>query len=189
MHWITIIVVGLAANLDNLGIGLSYGVKKTKIPFMSNLIIAILSMVVTYISVVAGDFASQYIPPYLANLLGSFLLCLIGMWTLISNQPIRSSSIENPEKVDWDHNNVISWKEAVYLGMALSLNCLASGIGMGANDISAIWATFSIGLFSLITIGIGSHFGYSLTKTFIGKYSTIVSGSLLILIGLYEIFA
>lgn len=33
MHWITIILVGLASNLDKIGIDLVYGVKETKILF------------------------------------------------------------------------------------------------------------------------------------------------------------
>ncbi len=66
MHWITIILVGIAANLDNLGIGLAYGVKKTKIPFASNLTIAVVSMIVTYLSVLLaqtccrGDFIMKW---------------------------------------------------------------------------------------------------------------------------------
>ena len=47
MHWITRILIGLAANLDNLGIGLAYGVKDTKIPLASNITIAVVSMIMT----------------------------------------------------------------------------------------------------------------------------------------------
>jgi len=186
MHWVTIIIVGLAANLDNLGIGLAYGVKETKIPILSNIIIAFISMTITYFAVIAGGTLSEYISPNLANFLGSFLLCVIGLWTLFSKRLNNPEPFNKPELLDWDANHVISWREAIYLGLILSLNCLASGLGIGANGISAIWTVISIGFFSLVTIGIGSHFGYFLNKTFIGKYSTSISGWLLIIIGLYE---
>lgn len=54
MHWISIILIGIAANLDNLGIGLAYGVKRVKIPVLSNAVIAIMSMIVTFVAVTAG---------------------------------------------------------------------------------------------------------------------------------------
>jgi len=75
------------------------------------------------------------------------------------------------------------------LGFVLSANCLAGGIALGANGISAIWTVISIGVFSFITVGAGVHFGALLTKTFIGRYSTAISGWLLILIGIIEIIS
>ena len=186
MHWVTIIIVGIAANLDNLGIGLAYGVKETRIPILSNIIIAFISMTFTYFAVIAGGTLSEYISPNLANYVGSSLLCVIGLWTLFSKRLTNPEPFKNPELIDWDDNHVISWREAIYLGLILSLNCMASGLGIGANGISALWTVLSIGFFSLVTIGIGSHFGYLLNKTFIGKYSTSISGWLLIIIGLYE---
>lgn len=186
MHWITIILIGIASNLDNLGIGLAYGMKEIKIPILSNIIIACMSMIISYVAVIAGSNLSEYISPNIANFLGSFLLCAIGLWTLLSKGLTSPAPFKKPELMDWDENHIISWREAIYLGLVLSLNCLASGIAIGANGISTFWTVSSIGFFSFVTIGIGSRCGYLLTKTFIGKYSTSISGYLLIFIGLYE---
>lgn len=38
MHWLSIIIIGLASNLDNLGIGVSFGARSTRITPFSNLI-------------------------------------------------------------------------------------------------------------------------------------------------------
>ncbi|MGE7090160.1 manganese efflux pump [Lysinibacillus sp. NPDC048646] len=189
MHWITIILIGIAANLDNLGIGLAYGVKKMRIPVLSNAVIAIMSMIVTYVAVTAGSTVIEYISAHTANLLGSLLLCVIGMWTLLSTRFSKKGIMSSPELFDEDKNNVISFREAITLGFVLSANCLAGGIAIGANGISAIWTVISIGTFSFITVAIGSHCGSLLTKTFIGKYSTAISGWLLMMIGVFEIFA
>lgn len=188
MHWVTIIVVGIAANLDNLGISISYGIRKIKIPFISNFIICFTSMAATYLSVVMGASITYFISSYLANLIGSVLLCLIGIWTLLFHRKSVISDLDDPEEVDWDKNQIISWKESLYLGAALSLNCIASGISMGASQISPLWTTASVGIFSLATIGSGQHLGYQLKRTFLGKYSTIIGASLLILIGILELF-
>lgn len=189
MHWVTIILIGIAANLDNLGISLAYGAKQTKIPIGSNVTIALISMFLTYVSVFTGGALTAYISPSMANFWGSLLLCFIGLWVLWSSRPSNNYSKKGPEKFDKDKNNIISIKEAILLGFILSANCLASGIGIGANGISAIWTVISVGFFSFVTIGVGSHFGYMLTKTFIGKYSTAISGYLLIFIGVFEMFA
>ncbi|MGX9135675.1 manganese efflux pump MntP [Rummeliibacillus sp. JY-2-4R] len=188
MHWITIILIGFAANLDNLGIGLAYGVKQTKIPLASNITIAIVSMIVTYISVSIGHAMLHYISPHKANLLGSVLLCAIGSYTILSNHFSRPKSAESLEGIDRDRNNIISVREAIILGLILSINCLASGIAIGANGISVIWTVVSIGVFSILTFIIGGKFGLLLSKTFIGKYSTVISGMLLICIGVFEMF-
>lgn len=186
MHWITIILIGIAANLDNLGISLAYGIKQTKIPILSNLTIAIISMVATYIAVVTGSIIIGYIPTVHANFWGSSLLCVIGLYTLLSSRFSKKDSSQKTGKFDKDGNNIISTREAIMLGFILSLNCLAGGIGIGANGISAIWTVISIGFFSVLTVGIGSRFGLLLNKTFIGNYSITISGWLLIFIGIYE---
>lgn len=188
MHWITIILIGIAANLDNLGISLAYGIKQTKIPIFSNVTIAIISMVVAYVAVVSGGIITNYIPILHANLLGSSLLCLIGLWTILSSIFSKEDTANKTEQIDKDGNNIISVREAITLGFILSVNCLASGIAIGANGISAIWTVISIGLFSILTVSIGSHFGLLLNKTFIGKYSISISGGILIFIGIYEMF-
>jgi len=189
MHWITIILIGIAANLDNLGIGLAYGVKRVRIPIVSNAVIAIISMIVTYVAVTAGSTVVEYISPHTANLLGSLLLCAIGVYTLFSNRLSKNGIAKNPEVFDEDKNYIISIREAMTLGFVLSANCLAGGIAIGANGISAIWTVISIGIFSFITVGVGIHFGALLSKTYIGIYSTAISGWLLILIGVFEVFA
>lgn len=189
MHWITIIFIGIAANLDNLGIALAYGVKQTKISIFPNLIIAITSMIFTYIAVIAGSTIIDYISQYKANILGSLLLCGVGVWTLSSNRFWRRKSFKNFEIASEKKNHIISYGDAIFIGLLLSVNCIAVGIGIGANGISPIWTVISIGFFSILTVGLGSHFGYLLSKTFVGKYSTSISGCLLILIGVYEIFA
>ncbi|MFJ7732037.1 manganese efflux pump [Lysinibacillus sp. NPDC097231] len=188
MHWISIILIGIAANLDNLGIGLAYGVKRVRIPILSNAAIALMSMIVTYVAVTAGGTIVEFISPKAANLVGSLLLITIGLWTLVSNRFSQQGIAEKPELFDEDKNHIISIREAITLGFILSANCLAGGIAIGAKGISAIWTVISIGVFSFITVGVGSHFGNLLSNTFIGKYSAAISGWLLIIIGVLGIF-
>jgi putative sporulation protein YtaF len=201
MHWFTILFIGIAANLDNLGIGVSYSLKSTKIPFVSNLLIAVVSMVAAYISITAGTLISQYISLSIANYVGGFLLIILGLKCIIdciklekekshvfvqSTNSNLSKVIREPDALDLNNDKVISWKESVLLGSALAINCLAIGFGAGITGISPLYATFSVGLFSVLTIAIGSSVGSKLSGTRVGNYSNMVSGVILILIGIYE---
>lgn len=202
MHWLTILFVGIAANLDNLGIGVSYSLKLTRIPFLSNLLIAIVSMIAAYFSIAAGAFISHYVSLNIANFAGGFLLIFLGIKSVteclkqekeISHVAVHSNSnlskvIREPDSLDLNNDKVISWKESCLLGSALAINCLAIGLGAGITGVSPVFATLSIGLFSIITIAFGALVGNQLCGTRIGKYSNIAAGIILVLIGVYEIF-
>ncbi|WP_432354228.1 manganese efflux pump [Sporosarcina sp. A2] len=187
MQWIMILFLGIAANLDNLGIGLAYGIQKTKIPFRSNVTIALVSMVVTYFAMVTGDQLSTYISLGTADLIGGLLLCTIGLWMLLQPRPMQPNPFEDPTVADTDGDRIISIREALPLGFLLSANCLAAGFGMGVGGSSMLGTITSVGFFSLITIGASHRFGSLLSRTWIGKYPTGIAGGLLIVIGIVEI--
>jgi putative sporulation protein YtaF len=201
MHWFTILFIGIAANLDNLGIGVSYSLKSTRIPFVSNLLIALVSMVAAYLSITAGTLISQFISLSIANFVGSFLLIFLGLKCIIESLKqekeeaavaVHSNSnltkvMKEPDALDLNNDKVISWKESILLGLALAINCLALGLGAGITGVSPLFATISIGFFSVLTIAVGSLVGSKLSGSRIGKYSNFAAGLLLILIGIYEI--
>ncbi|SDN66857.1 putative sporulation protein YtaF [Paenibacillus sp. yr247] len=200
MHWLSILGIGLAANLDNLGIGVSFGARSTRVPFFSNLIISVLSMVAAYMSTTLGSIFSHYIPSNLANWSGGALIMIIGLWTIKSDLKISpqvhencvneiTSLLRSPNKADRDGNGILSWKESFTLGIALALNCVAGGFGAGVTGVSPLLASISIGVFSLITIDIGVRAGQQIARTWLGKWSNRLGGILLVCIGLYEILA
>jgi putative sporulation protein YtaF len=199
MHWLSILGIGLAANLDNLGIGFSFGARSTKIPLSSNLLIAILSMISAYISIVCGHFVATYLPSGLANWIGGIMVILIGLWGIKSNFSEKpaveqdethsklTDLLKNPGKADRDGNDIISWTESWSLGLALALNCIASGFGAGITGVSAWGTTLSIGAFSLLTVALGVRVGAYIAQTWFGRFSNAIGGIILICIGIYEI--
>lgn len=188
MEWMMILFLGIAANLDNLGIGLAYGVQKTKIPLRSNVTIALVSMIVTYFAMVTGDTLSTYISVRTADLIGGLLLGSIGIWMLLQPRPVQPNPFEDPAVADVDGDRIISIREALPLGFLLSANCLAAGFGMGVSGSSMLGTISSVGFFSFITIGASHRFGELLARTWIGKYPAGIAGGLLIVIGFSEVF-
>jgi len=188
----------IASNLDNLGICLSFGMKRTRIPWLPNILIACITMIGTYFSMRMGEWLVQFVSGELANWLGAIVIILIGMWTLWGSlrspkvkeeldAPTLSEVLRDPIHADQDHNQVISWRESLALGIALTLNNIATGIGAGATGISALWTTVITGVLSVLFIAAGSAVGRRIARTWFGRYSNAVAGILLCLIGLYEI--
>ena len=203
-----IVLIAIAANLDNLGVGIAYGIQKIKISHMSNLIIAIISFIATWLSAEAGKLISFYLSPTIANIIGAFILFGVGVWVLIqpfvtaykANQPIIDLQLSGtriyvgpteilryPEKVDIDLSRDVSSWEAVLLGIALSINALAGGFDVGAVGISALLESTFVGMFSFLTIIIGWYVGKKYAAEQFGKYATIIAGTLLILLGFHQL--
>lgn len=203
------ILIGIAANLDNLGVGIAYGVLNIKISHMANLIIAVISFIATWLAAKAGEVISLYLSPQMAVIIGALLLCGVGTWVISQpiitaykmNQPIIDLQIFNtkiymgpaeilryPERIDLDNSRDIGYWEAVLLGIALSINALAGGLYAGTAGISSLLQASLVGMISLFTIGIGCYFGKRYAAEQLGNYATIVSGTLLIVIGVHQIF-
>jgi putative sporulation protein YtaF len=198
MHLLSILLIGIAANLDNLGISVSYGLRSTRIPFVSNVIIAIVSMICAYLSIIAGKFISEFISIGIANLAGGLIIICIGIKCIVDSFALKSSPSEvkvdsnyshvitHPDSADVNDDKIISVKESIFLGFALAINCLAMGLGAGITGVSPVLTTLSIGLFSVLSIWCGIKLGNKICGKNIGKYSNIVAAILLIMIGVYE---
>jgi len=208
MHILSSLFLGLAANLDNLGVGISYGVQKIRIPHLSNFLIALLSAIITAISVLAGHFLSRYIT--VAGELGALMIVGIGVWVALHKTstnnslpaaipvmrtysvPIKALScvvqiIKNPSAADLDANGFISTKEAMALGFTLSFNCIATGVGAGLTGLAPLPSALAVFLFSMMTISAGYLIGWKTTSNRFEHLSQVISGVLLILIGIYEL--
>jgi len=202
------IAIAIAANLDNLGVGIAYGIQKIRISHMSNLIIALISFIAAWLSAETGKIISLFLSPQIANVIGAILLFCVGVWiffqpiitALKNNQPILdlqrfgqrfyigpTEILSYPERADIDNSrNVGNW-EAVLLGIALSINALAGGFDAGAVGISSLVEAIFVGIFSFITIIAGYYFGRKYAAEQIGKYATVISGTLLMVIGVHQL--
>ena len=195
------ISVGVIANLDNLGIGISYGLQKIRISFFSNLLIAIMSLIATIFAMVMGTFLSRVFP--FANLIGSLLLIAIGLWISFGSLLQKNifpliykrsrmlrfiiETLSDSSKADRNANGVISINEAVFLGISLSLNCIVTGLGAGLSGLSLIPVSASVFIFSLLTISIGYVLGNRANFLHFGYLSQIISGALLVAIGIRDL--
>lgn len=98
--------------------------------------------------------------------------------------------IKNPNYSDFDNSNSIDSKEALFLGLALSLDSFCIGIGASMMDFTSIFFPLFISIFQLFFINLGNYVGHKLHEfsKIPDNLWSIISGILLILIGLYKFF-
>ena len=74
------LLYSLSSNLDNLVIGIAYGIKKIKIGIIANLIIAVVTSIGTFLSMSVGSYISKFLPHFLANYLGAVVIIILGVY-------------------------------------------------------------------------------------------------------------
>lgn len=94
-HLVSLVVLAFAVSLDGFGVGVTYGLRKIRIPFLSVFIIACCSGFIIWLSMQAGGWLSHYISESAAKLVGAAILIAIGCWALIQLTRSRSGEDED----------------------------------------------------------------------------------------------
>jgi putative Mn2+ efflux pump MntP len=79
------ILIAAVSNLDNLAVGVAFGLRDTKITAIPNVIIAAVTMTATAAAMTSGRVLSELIPSVAAASLGSLIIIAIGAWTAIAS--------------------------------------------------------------------------------------------------------
>lgn len=205
MHFLSSFIFAITVNIDNFAVGIAYGIKGIKVGQLGNLIIAFISAVGTFLSMSLGLIVCRYFPLKIANLMGSLILIGIGLWFIIdflfkckkekkesaesNNLPFNCIELlDSPEKADLDHSGTIDHKESIALAVALSLNNIGLGLGSSISGSNIFITTLLTFVISIPTIMIGCHLGNSWLSTILGKYTALISGMIVIGLGIFEIF-
>jgi putative sporulation protein YtaF len=195
------IAIGVASNLDNAGVGIAYGIKKIRVPFMGNLIIAVMGFLFAIVGGFFGNWVSSWLSPFICNVIGMIVLVIIGVWVLCqplfekkvnhrsSNRNLLLQILQNPEEADLDRSKSVGFIESIILGVALSINNLAGGFDTGITHLN-IWITSLIsGVFSYVCVGLCVYLGSRVSGEKLGKQASFISGIILILVGLHQVFS
>ena len=81
--YISLILIALAVSLDSCSVGLLYGARKIRIPWVSILIISICSGAMIWGSMRLGLLMLEWLNPDTAKAIGAIILVLVGMWAII----------------------------------------------------------------------------------------------------------
>ena len=79
----SLLLLAFALSLDGFGVGITYGLRKMKIPLLSIVIISLCSGVVICVSMQVGVLLARMVSPHAASAVGAVILVLMGCWSLI----------------------------------------------------------------------------------------------------------
>ncbi|EAR54195.1 Uncharacterized membrane protein [Photobacterium sp. SKA34] len=180
MSFLLALLFTLSSNLDNFVMGLTYGVKNEDIPLSSNIIISCITTFVTYLSMLFGQLITHLVPNKFSNELGSVIFILMGAW-FIGLDLLKKQQIAKEKRHD------LSIKGAIILGVLLSINNIGVGI-LGSitqlNIMLVVTLTFITGVWLTYA---GNNLGDHVIGKVIGKYNDIISGTLLIGLGVLSL--
>ncbi|MCR8631784.1 sporulation membrane protein YtaF [Paenibacillus radicis (ex Xue et al. 2023)] len=210
MAWFLILGFAVSSSLDNLGVGISYGIREIRIRFLSNLVMAIICFLFSEIGILGGQWLSNVLPGIFPVLVGAFLLFIIGIRIILlavprkkkiplTNDLGRSESkslkgiLQNPETADSDKSGEIGIGEALILGVALSANAVTNGLGAGLLGLSPLAISLTAAIGSFITVWFGVAVGRKVAGIHIGSFNlgqfgTMLSGIILLLIACNSFF-
>jgi putative sporulation protein YtaF len=194
------LLFSLSSNLDNVVVGIAYGIKKIRIGIFANLIIAFITSTGTFLSMSVGAYISKFLPHSVANSLGAGVIIILGVYfvtqsiiKLINNTKSKELALKNitdmieyAEKSDLDNSGNINIKEALLVAFGLTFNNLGTGVAASITGVSIQFTVISTFILSIFTIISGEAVGKQVLGKFFGKYAPLFSGILLIMLGIIE---
>ncbi|HBZ10610.1 MAG TPA: sporulation membrane protein YtaF [Bacillus bacterium] len=208
--WLIILAFAISSSIDNLGVGISYGIRKINVRMGPNFMIAVTCFLFSMAGISFGLWLSNIFPGMLPVIFGAFLLFVIGIRIILLDAPRNNTTskgnkkhkeqtktlkglLRNPESADADLSGDIGWGEAVILGVALSANALTNGLGAGLLGLSPLAISLTAAIGSFISVWAGVKLGAKLSNMRIGSYTvgqfgTVLSGAIILVIAITAFF-
>lgn len=253
-HFISLLALALALSLDGFGVGITYGLRRTKIPLLSIVVISICSGLVIGLSMQVGVLLSHVVSPDVASIVGAVILIGIGAWSLLQlirkrgkeqletdngvregagtgtirngaqasqeaqskgrnqvlalelEQSASGGSLErmvftlelrklgvviqilrSPSKADMDNSGSISVQEAMWLGIALSLDAFGAGLGAALLGFPTLWTALVIALFSGAFLSLGMRVGLRFAALSWMRRLSVLPALLLMFMGIMKL--
>jgi putative sporulation protein YtaF len=204
----SLLLLAFAVSLDSFSTGLTYGLRKVKIPLKSISIISICSASSLLAAMMVGGAIQSFITPVWAGRIGGLILVLIGAAVLYQffrpeksaePQPSEEKTLINfeiksiglviqilrrPLTADFDRSGTITGIEAFMLGIALSLDAFGAGIGAALLNFSPLVLAVAILCMSFIFLSSGLRMGQFFSHLKWVQRVSFLPGVLLILIGI-----
>ena len=181
MEWLSLLLAAVlfaaACNLDTVILSMGYAVKGVRVSLSHSLIIAALTTLITWASLLLGAGAARVLSGPLPNLLGGLVLAWFVLDWLRRLGPAGEAEGENRAATLWG---------CVSLAAALAVNNAGIGVAAGVSGIAPGWAALANFLVTLAALPLGRALGDKLAGRLLGKYALPLSGALLVLLGIWE---
>jgi putative sporulation protein YtaF len=206
-----VILLGVAVSIDGFVAGVAYGLKNIRIPFTSLTIVGIVAAIGTAIAMVCAYTVGKFMDTDLAIGVGAVLLILLGFWSLFQQYLTKDvlayesdgevtmrkltfslgrlviSIMAKPETADVDRLGIISPLEAVFLGVALTLDAMIGTFATALMGVLPLYTPLAIGLIHMIFIAAGCYSSVHFISDQLKARFPYLPGTLLIVLGLLRL--
>lgn len=157
------LLFAVAANTDNLTVGIAYGMKRHWINWQQNLLIAVVTTAITLVALTFGRLIREMLPPNLPDMLGGALLISLATVSLYWERSGAVARFAQPVPSFADRTSV-GVGEGLFLAGTLSINNIGLAIAGGIGGVSYTSATTAIFCLSIAMLTLGQSIGTSLTR-------------------------
>ncbi|NMM65150.1 sporulation membrane protein YtaF [Clostridium sp. P21] len=203
MHLLYTVFIALVNNLDNISVRIAYSIRGIKITTSKNLWISVITFFISSLAAFSGTAVSQAFSNKVSSILSMTMLVIIGLWIILEpylkkdnkiddeESYIQNSNIYNilkePENADVDNSKDIDYKEATFLGIALSINNVGGSLSAGMIGLNSFFIGFFSAVISFLALWAGNYITEFFNRWNLTKKANIISGVILILIGIKQI--
>lgn len=188
----SILLIAISLSLDAFGVGITYGIRKVRIPLVSKLVICFMSVLYSGLALIAGKAVYGILPPQASRIAGTVILASMGVFIILQTVLKKGESvagkprqdekrtllkiavkslgitiqvIRNPDEGDIDRSGIIDIREALLLGLALSVDAIGVGIGSALAGLGSLWIPFAAGIFQMLLLYAGTCLGARLSES------------------------
>jgi putative Mn2+ efflux pump MntP len=173
---IAALLLGIAANSDNVSVGISYGIKHRGIRWWHNAVIAVVTTCITLCALAAGRGLRYYLFPDLPSWISGVLLMVLAVWSGFKHP------LPEDEALRVDQNGT-TLAETFYLSLALSVNNIGLALAGGIGDLGYGAVAASVFAFSVIMLAVGQLVGGQLVEMIRILRHPIIGNAVLFLAG------
>ena len=201
MHLISSLLFAISANIDSFIVGMSYGIKKSNIDLLKSTVISLVTLTGTVIAILMGTQISQFLPASSTQAIGCALLMGLGLYYIIKSffsyirEKIKKAEVKSNECGSGTQNNVpakaslLTMKEGLVLGLALSINNFGMGIGASITGLKLLPTAVMSLVVSVIFLYAGNLIGKTKVPHISDQSADFISGLILAALGIYELLA
>ncbi len=173
-----IMILGITLSIDSVFVGVSYGIKGTKIPFLSLAVILTFSIFYAGASILFGSWLKTLLSIQTVKIVGALILSALGANMIVKSFKKEKAEgskkrilgvfksvdmgvqvFKNSAVGDVDNSGVIDTKEAFLLTLALSVDALVAGIAGGILSLSVWLFPLTTGVLQTLFLCLGILLG------------------------------
>lgn len=198
MYFLSAFLFALSANIDSFIIGLSCGIRKSKISVPQILFISLITLCGTIAALAAGGKLLSLFPFPYAEYAGKFILLMFGLYYAAKfifmnifhpipkyDEAAASCCLSSSETYTPLSCRTLSWKSACIFGFSLSANNLGIGLGASISGLRLIPSSLISFAACILFLLLGNHAGRCFSFQKSERYADLFCGMLLILLGFF----